>query len=338
MINMFKKKNNFEKIDSYLSRNGHDLIASLYLENYNHYNIYIRFDYVKTIQAYKIVWIDMDFMNYKHIKDYINQQVMTRNMGLKLDRLLGNVNYENIYEENENILGDRLELVFNNRFGTKEYSFARFLPKKYKDLFDPIIIMFTYLPRAMEVILEEILAPYNDAEEYYNQLKPIRFNLQKDKIDKIFREDVITRGKKYYEENHILFLEKLDNKYLAVIKGNSKPYIVTIQEVNEDFTLIRCTCPCESYCKHEYATLLAIKEKKFNNFYKVRFNGKEETLLEKVKNGSYSLCCGVDGDFLLIITYEHEIVKMPIILNGKKCFEVIEDDDELTLSKYLEKF
>ena len=334
---MFKKKNNFEKINDYLSKRGYDLIMSLFLENYNNYYLYIRFDYVKSIQAYKITWIDMDFINYKNPENYINTQIMTRNMGLKLDRLLGNIDKENVYLEDKNILGDRVEIVFNNRFGYKEYSFSRFLPKELECLFDPIIIMFTYLPRGMEVILEEMLAKFSGGEEYYNHLKPIKFNLEKDNIDDIFRKDVIERGKKYYEEGHVTFLEKIDNKYLALVSGN-KPYLVLIEQVNEDFTLIRCNCPCEYYCKHEYATLLAIKEKKFNNFYKVRFIGKEETLLEKVKNGSYSLCCGVDGDFLLIITYEHEIVKMPIILNGKKCFEVIEDDDEKSLSEYLKKF
>jgi hypothetical protein len=334
---MFKKKTSFEKIDSYLSKKGYDLIMSLFLENYNNYYLYIRFDYVKTIQAYKITWIDMDFINYKHPENYINTQIMTRNMGIKLDRLLGSIDTENTYLEDDNILGDRVEIVFNNKFGYKEYTFSRFLPNELKSLFDPIIIVFTYLPRSMEVILEEMLAKYSGGEEYYNHLKPIKFNLKKDKIDDIFRKDVIERGKKYYEEGHVTFLEKIDNKYVALVSGD-KPYLVIIEEIDEDFTLIRCTCPCEYYCKHEYATLLAIKEKKFNNFYKVRFIGKEETLLERIRNGAYSICCGVENDSLLIITNDNEIVKMPIILNGKKCFEVIEDDDDKSLSEYLKKF
>ena len=338
MIKMFKKKNNFEKINDYLSKKDHDLIMSIYLEKFNNYSIYIRYDYVKSIQAYKITWVDMDFLNFKNIDEYINSQIMTRTMGLKLDRLLGNIKYENVYIEDKNILGDKVEIVFSNRFGDKEYVFQRFLPKELEALFDPIVITFTYLPRGMEVILEEMLAKFTEGgEEYYNHLKPIRFNIFKDNIDDIFRKDVITRGKQIYKDELVLFLEKIDNKYVSLVSG-THPYLVVIEEVNEEFTYLRCTCPCEYYCKHEYATLLAIKEKKFNNFYKVRFIGKEETLLEKIKNGAYSLCCGVDGEYLLIVTNDNDIIKMPIILNGKKSFEVIEDDDDCTLSKYLDTF
>ena len=99
-----------------------------------------------------------------------------------------------------------------------------------------------------------------------------------------------------------------------------------------------CTCPCDYTCKHIYAVVKSIREKKFINFYKVKFIGKGESLLEKITNGAFSICCGVENDNLLIVTIDNEILKIPILFNGEKCFEIIEDDDELSLSKYLDKF
>ena len=192
-----KKKNSFDIINNYLTKKGHDLIMSIYFENYNEYNIYIRFDYVKTVQAYKICWFDLNFIDYKHLDNYINIQTMTKNFGLKLDRVLGGINLQSDYLENLDILGDRVEILFQNKYGLNEYVFSRFLPKQWRQLADALVLTFAYLPRGMENILEELLGSLSDSEEYYNSLKPIKFNLFKTPLEEVFRKDVITRGEKY---------------------------------------------------------------------------------------------------------------------------------------------
>ena len=332
-----KKKNSFDIINNYLTKKGHDLIMSIYFENYNEYNIYIRFDYVKTVQAYKICWFDLNFIDYKHLDNYINIQTMTKNFGLKLDRVLGGINLQSDYLENLDILGDRVEILFQNKYGLNEYVFSRFLPKQWRQLADALVLTFAYLPRGMENILEELLGSLSDSEEYYNSLKPIKFNLFKTPLEEVFRKDVITRGEKYYEEGNVSFLEKINSKYIALGSGKQS-YIVTIEEIDDSFTKMLCTCPCDYTCKHIYAVVKSIREKKFINFYKVKFIGKGESLLEKITNGAFSICCGVENDNLLIVTIDNEILKIPILFNGEKCFEIIEDDDELSLSKYLDKF
>ena len=333
---MFQKKNIYDIINKRLTKKGHDLIMSIFLENYNNYNIYIRFDYDKTIQAYKICWYDMDFIDKKNIENYTNSQLMTKNLGLKMDRILGDISLKNTIIDDENIIGDRIEVLFKNKEGLKEYTFSRFLPKKYKQLAEPIVIAFSYLPRGMEGILQEILAPFNNMEEYYNSIKPFRFNIENGDENQIFRKDVIERGTKFYEEGNIAYLEHIQSRYISVV-NMKKPYVVTIKQINPEFVSMSCSCASDHLCKQEYAVLKAIRNKQFNSFYKVQFSAKEETLLERVTNGSFSLCCGVEKDCLLIVTIENELLKVPILLNGKKCFKIIEDDEDLTLSKYFEK-
>ena len=52
------KKSVFDKINDYLNKRGHELVLSIYLNNYNGNNIYIRVDYVRKLSIYKIVWVD----------------------------------------------------------------------------------------------------------------------------------------------------------------------------------------------------------------------------------------------------------------------------------------
>lgn len=57
LFNRDKNKSIFDKINEYLLKKGHELVMSIYLSNYNNNNIYIRFDYIKKLSVYKIVWL-----------------------------------------------------------------------------------------------------------------------------------------------------------------------------------------------------------------------------------------------------------------------------------------
>ena len=50
---MFKKVDIVDKIDKYLTKSGHEKVFTIKLSKYNGNDIYIRFDYVAKISAYK---------------------------------------------------------------------------------------------------------------------------------------------------------------------------------------------------------------------------------------------------------------------------------------------
>ena len=80
---------------------------------------------------------------------------------------------------------------------------------------------------------------------------------------KNFQHQIIKRGKDYYKAGNVIQVIKNKNTFIAKVKGTDY-YEVKITIDKDSKTLsCNCTCPCEFLCKHEYAVLLAIKNKKY---------------------------------------------------------------------------
>lgn len=337
MKNMkIKEKNVFELINKHLTKKGHELVMSIFLSNYNNHDIYIRFDYIPKITAYKILWIDLNFFDAKKMDYYINQQIVTKYIAVNLVESILALKEDSSYNFNDDIKGDRVEVLMYGK-EVREFVFDRFLPLKWSFLIDPLALVFSYLPRSMEVFLNEIFALFDGTSEKYNMLKPIKFDLIDGDDDKLFKPQVILKGTKYYEDDRVEFIEKIDDHYLAIVEG-SVPYLVNIRDDKDGYVFMWCSCKCEFLCKHIYATILAIRDKVVKPFYKVAYKGKDESLLEQVMSSKFFLCFGIEGDRLLLITAESMIFKADIVVDGKRVFEVIEDDDECSLSKALEQY
>lgn len=330
------KKSVFDKINDYLNKRGHELVLSIYLNNYNGNNIYIRVDYVRKLSIYKIVWVDLNFFNEKRIADYMNMQMVTKYIAVKLMENLAKVTADSSYYLNDKIIGDRVEIVSYLGKDPKEYVFDRFLPLELEVFIDVFAIIFSYLPRGMEVFLHEIFAKFDGLEERFNCIKPFKFDLLKGDLKSIFRKMVVSRGEKLVEDNKVKFLEKVEeNYYLSIVEEDGEDNLSVIRLVDEKYVHMWCGCRCEYYCKHLYATIKAIREKKYNNFYKVKYIGKEESLLEKVTISNYYLCYGIKDGKILLINDDGSMFPCDVVQKGKVAFEVLEDDDDCTLSKQL---
>lgn len=331
------KKNVFQIIDQFLVKKSHEKVLSIYLGNYNGNHIYIRFDYVNKISAYKLIWFDLNFIDLKHLDRYINSQLMTNTLANRVVDILQNENYESGYFLDDKIKGDRVEIVSYQKGEPYEFVFSRFLPKELSFLIDPIVILFSYLPRNMDYFLNEIFGKLDGVEEKYNALKPIKFDLFSDAIDSLFQSKVLKEGKRLYEEERLSFLEKINNKYIALFT-EEEPVLVTLDLIEEGYIFLWCSCKHEGYCKHYYPVLKSIREHINRPFYKVKYIGKEKSLLDKVTEGVYNLCIGVEKDTLLLVNHDGEIFSVPFYQNGKLVMEVLEDDDELSLSKYIQSY
>lgn len=111
-------------------------------------------------------------------------------------------------------------------------------------------------------------------------------NKLEDLIQEICSDDfeyiIKKRGEDYYDCNKVLSCYKSSNKYYAKVLGsNSTNYNVEI-ELDEIEPKYSCTCPCDFNCKHEYAVLLAIQNRNYQEIKLKEVVKKKTTTLQHI--------------------------------------------------------
>ena len=112
----------------------------------------------------------------------------------------------------------------------------------------------------------DIIGKY-DCDNFENRINE---KLEDETINKIidkninnFQHQIIKRGEDYYKAGNVNQVIKNKNIFIAKVEGTDY-YKVKITIDKDSKTLsCNCECPCEFLCKHEYAVLLAIKNKKY---------------------------------------------------------------------------
>ena len=118
-----KKKSILDKMINYLNKQTHENVVSIYLNGYNGNNILVRFDYVRNMSAFKIVWIDLNYVDVKKFEQYISMQIVTKYLAVKLANIVDSLQPEALTSFDDNILGDRVEIFINSKNGKVNYSF-----------------------------------------------------------------------------------------------------------------------------------------------------------------------------------------------------------------------
>ncbi len=101
-------------------------------------------------------------------------------------------------------------------------------------------------------------APESEDEEYVSSSSDETFNLADlsgMKIDNATAD----RGHDYYIENRVVYIEIKDGKARAIVNG-TKPYEVEFNYHNGEISGLICNCYCTGACKHEFATMLQLRE------------------------------------------------------------------------------
>lgn len=319
-----------------------NLLLDIEMHDYGGCNIYIRLDYFKKEKVHKISWIDLNLISDKNIKPYLNSEYISVKY---LDNIAHSINNNNLTSINYTDLDVndglvKLNLYFNEKKKKNAITilFHRYIPNELSFTFNIFANVFDNLPYKLEMFLRILSAKLNGEEEKYDHEKSFKLDLYKEDMDFAFRKNVISKGRKYYAEDKVKFLEKINDKYYAVVKG--KDYYAVIVDYTEDLneTTLYCSCPCEFHCKHEYAVMLAIRNKEFNAFYKVAYDIPSENVMEKIAGFKYYLCAGIKDDKLILLNNYGKIEYVPLFDNeGKLMWKVIEDDKKGTLKKKIDK-
>ena len=327
--------NNYSKLlDKIKASYKHtDMLYDIYLENYNGYYIYIRLDYYKKSNCYKLSWIDLanvlgnkfeDIICYEYIPMYLIEQINPIINNLKEVKYEGEVTDKNIV-----------------RFRTNKFSvsFNKYMPLELKELLDIFMFTFNNLPKRTDEFIQEIVALITGNKNKYEYREGFDFDLLYDDLDCIADEEIASRGKKYYEEGRVLFLEKIGDRYFSVVGGNELYVVIIRYDSDSNKTYVYCSCPCDYMCKHIYAVILAIRDKKFKNFYKITYEKDDMPLIDRIMNFNFILTIGIDDHGVNYLVIEDGLIKVLPIRNkdGISEWKVLEDDSKNSLSKRLKE-
>jgi len=316
------------------------MFLELILFNYSGYYIYVRIDYLKKTKSYKLSWFDLDKVLDNNIDKYSSFEYMEDNIINDISFIFNN--YDCDLEEKRS-LNDEDLVTLKANIKTKvnkmiDVEFNRYLPRDLRVLDSLFIIIFRYLPKRLDSFLEEIFASiYNNST--YDYRREIDLDLFNDDIDDIFSYNITKRGLDYYENDKVLYLEKVDDRYFSVVEG-SKKYVVVIKYNEEKKKMsVYCSCPCDFYCKHIYAVILSIRNNELKGFCKVMFKDKSKNLLERMLDYDYFLCLDVvDDKYLEIINNKGDIELVPIFdSEGMEQFDILEDTDEFLITNKIRK-
>lgn len=337
-----KKLSNDEKISliqKYYKKDSTFLEMSL--TNYEEYNLYICLNKITKTNSYRLSWFDLDNIADENIEKYLSCQYIHLKTIDSIKKYFSEVIASSIRHEETTAEDYIVKLKVNTPTQVDkkiDVSFRKYLPISLFHLLDLVIFIFKSISKGYEEILFELMANFTKSTQKYEYKKEFDFNLFKGDIDKLFSYQIGERGKKYYEESKVKFLEKIDDRYFAVVEGTEKYLTIIKYKEDEEKMQVYCSCPCEFYCKHMYAVILVIRNKKTNHFYKIIYNNPEKDLLDRITNSDYFLCIGVFEKYLQIINNYGEIELVPIIDSSGKCnWQIIEDSEDKKLSKEIKK-
>ena len=99
-----------------------------------------------------------------------------------------------------------------------------------------------------------------DTSLYEDEEKEYDYNKILENCNFDFSSEIMTRGNKYYVDGNVLQCFKVNDGFIAKVKGSAdKIYTVHINiDPLDEYVEYECDCPYEDNCKHEYATLIAI--------------------------------------------------------------------------------
>lgn len=331
-------KGKLEFIEKYYDNDT--LFFAAYFNNYNSFHIYIRIDYIEKLKAYKLRWFDLDFVKTSKIFVYESSEYIEEDVVLEIERLCEKltIDQKKNYWGKENNVGIYIDSKCQNSDDVK-IKFYKYIPEKHDELYEIMKIVFDILPKKLNPFFEEISYIYSDVSRNFKYENSFRFDLFNGDLDKLFDIPVVVRGTRYYDERRVLFLEKVDDRYFAVVNGNEL-YVVIIKydEVSKDMQ-VYCSCPCDFFCKHIYAVIMAIREKNFKKFYKIMPRRNYADMFDKLMNISYVFSIGMVEDVIGILSDDGEIKWVDILDEDKNSkWVIVEDDEDNKFTKTMTKF
>lgn len=130
----------------------------------------------------------------------------------------------------------------------------------------------TEVVKSYKKIINELLGINEDLKGYVGPIVIIKENdereninidLFSERLDDLFKYQIISRGREYFNDNMIYSYVHYNNKYIMYVQGSKfgTEYEVEIEMNGTIIKKMKCNCPYEDNCKHEYASILYLRKK-----------------------------------------------------------------------------
>jgi len=317
-----------------------EMLLEICLENYHDFNLYIRIDYYKKMKTYRLSWLDLEMYDHNFEK-IISYEYLTDELVNEIKDFIIRMNNCELYQKDIN---DEYKVTINSDLLTEtgqpfHCSFNRYINSDDKILYNLLGIVFENLPNKLISLFLEMSAAIVGNTNKYEYQEEFAFDLFNGELDTLFEQHIKTRGEDYYENGRVFFLEKLPDRYLAIVGGQSL-YVITIKydELTKRMQCY-CPCPCEFFCKHLYAVIMAIRNNRFRAFYKLIPRRNNTNLLDRIMNFNFLFSIGIDDQGVnYLVVADNQIKLLPIINNhGDSDWEILADDESGTLTKRLKE-
>lgn len=277
-------------VSKYLKKKKESVVVDLYIRDYNKTNFYIALVYNAKIEKFKVLFIPLDVVD-NEIDDYVCYQfinVMLVNHILETIKDSKDRYIDSSVRDRVNKMIGNYYIEINTHINSEDYSFktTKYLPKDWVFFYEVILILFEHVPNVMSGLCKDILAVLDDSEDIIEYQMSIDFDLYKDDIDKVFKDELLD----------VSYLEKANGMYFGIIEND----LVIIDYICNK-KLLNLYCTNDDYKKYFYSCLMAIREEKFNDYYKLMVVDKKEDFEMTNVIAKYYLCYGIKNDCFQII-------------------------------------
>jgi|GEM_PF-4210858 len=325
------------KIDKILKKKKHMCLFDLTFNDQDQFKLYVRLDYVKTSNVFKVVWVNLGQMTSKKTEDWINYNLIYPNEVERFKEIIAKNGISEDYVDRDKV---NAKCVINSyitdyEYNKKTFEFKRYIPKCWEFLADALYILFEAMPKYLhvefQILIEKLIKPQENTIFVFDE--------ETQNIDDLFDEKTIATGLALHKVGAISFIEKQDNVTYATIKVIEN-HLVSIYDLKDTKEKqFSCTCGKHIFCEHIYAVLTAIKNNEEKKFFKIAKVDSDKPLLDNISNFEYFLCPGIfQGNFVVILGDNFQL--LPILVDNKLQYKIVEDDKdknlEHALTTYLE--
>lgn len=293
----------------------------LIFRNYQNANIYIIVYYNKHDKCYYLSWYDLMYFSYNDITKYVSREYIPTEEVEQILEIFNNISLPVLKIGNE-ILNEELIIKCDN-----EIILGSYLPKDNPNLEVFIHNIFGILPGRLVYLRNKLFAYINNTNNSYEIYEPKKFDIFKSDLNILTNKDINNL-------EDIMFLEKINNSYYAVIAGKVAHAVIIDYDEKEGIARFFTTADFDYYYDYVALVIKGIRNNINKKFYKIRLKKEVDLEIEKYLADNFLLSLGIIDKYIYILSNNGVIYKDYVRDDlGEYKYEVLEDDIENTLTK-----